>query len=56
MVVRFTVGKAPLNAKRAAVLTVGLAGEPTQIDVLKMVAIRSKPPAPTTTVIDLSPH
>lgn len=60
LVVRMVVGNAPLGAKRSAVITLGLPGQPTQIDVLKMVAVRGRPPAPppppppTTTVIDLS--
>lgn len=41
LVIRMVVNTAPLGSKRSAVLTVGLSGEPTAIDVLNAVVVRA---------------
>jgi len=65
----FVVGRAPLDAKRSTVITLGLSGGPVASDVLKVIVVRGTPPPPPppppspsmtpqppTTVIDLSPR
>jgi len=61
--VRVTSNGAPLRAKRSSVVTFEIPDSPTQVDVIKLIAMRTKPPSPPaaeplsapTQVIDLSP-
>jgi len=69
LTIRMIVGRAPLDAKRSTVITLGLSGGPVASDVLKVIVVRGTPPPPPppppspsmtpqppTTVIDLSPR